>query len=67
MTLYQQKLPPARVAYIYTSGFVFSMISTLLSLAAKQHEFQQRFFHISEREAAEEWLLGRDATIPNRP
>jgi hypothetical protein len=65
--LYQQPLPPARVAYVYTSGFVFSMVSALLSLAAKQHDFQQRFFHISDREAAEEWLLGQDATLPHRP
>ena len=67
MALYQQQLPPARVAYVYTSGFVFSMVSALLSLAAKQYEFQQRFFHVSDREAAEEWLLGRDATLPHRP
>jgi hypothetical protein len=67
MTLYQHELPPARVAYVYTSGFVFSMVSALLSLAAKQYDFQQRFFHVSEREEAEAWLLGRDATIPHRP
>jgi len=67
MTLYQQQLPPARVAYVYTSGFVFSMVSALLSLAARQHDFQQRSFPISERQAAEDWLLGRDATLPHRP
>jgi hypothetical protein len=67
MALYQHELPPARVAYVYTSGFVFSMVSALLSLAAKQYDFQQRFFHTSERQTAEDWLLGRDATLPHRP
>lgn len=67
MTRYDHKPPPARVAYVFTSGFVFSMVSALLSLAAKQYEFQQRFFPISERQTAEEWLLGRDATLPHRP
>jgi hypothetical protein len=67
MTRYHHEPPPARVAYVYTSGFVFSMVSALLSLAAKQYDFQQRFFPITEREAAEEWLLGQDATLPNRP
>jgi hypothetical protein len=67
MTRYHHEPPPARVAYIYTSGFVFSMVSALLALAAKQYDFQQRFFHVSEREEAEAWLLGRDATIPHRP
>lgn len=65
--LYQQNLPPARVAYVYTSGFVISMVSALLSLASRQYDFQQRFFHISDRQAAEDWLIDRDATIPNRP
>lgn len=67
MTRYQHEPPPARVAYLYTSGFVFSMVSALLSVAAKQYDFQQRFFHTSERPEAEEWLLGRDATLPHRP
>lgn len=65
--LHKQPLPPARVAYIYTSGFVFSMVSALLSLAAKQHDFQQRFFHIKDRRAAETWLLDQDVTLPHRP
>lgn len=67
--LYQQKLPPARVAYVYTSGFVFSMVSALLSLAPQGYEFQQQFFPISERAEAEAWLVGhdQDATLPNRP
>lgn len=67
MAKYQDNLPPARVAYVYNSGFVFSMVSALLSLAAKQYDFQQRFFPSSERQAAQDWLLGRDATLPHRP
>lgn len=67
MMRYQHEPPPARVAYLYTSGFVFSMVSALLAVAAKQYDFQQRFFHTSERPEAEEWLLGRDETLPRRP
>lgn len=64
---YDHELPPARVAYVYTSGFVFSMVNALISLAPKSYVFQQRFFHREERQDAEIWLLGKDATIPNRP
>jgi hypothetical protein len=64
---YQQKLPPARVAYIYKSGFVFSMVSALLALAPQQYEYQQRFFQANDRDEAVIWLSDKDATLPSRP
>jgi hypothetical protein len=65
--LYQQTLPPARVAYIYKSGFVFSMVNALLSVAPHKYEFDQRFFQTNDRPEAVIWLLGKDATLPSRP
>lgn len=50
-------LPAIRVAYLYHAGFVVSLVQALIDLVAERKLARRRFFHISERAAAEAWLL----------
>ena len=54
---YKGNLPPTRFVYLYTSGFMVSIVRTFLAFIPERNTVQRQSFHVSEREKAETWLL----------
>jgi hypothetical protein len=57
MMTYKAKLPDVRVVSLYQGGFMVSILRAFLTIMPERHDVHRRFLHVTERAAAEAWLM----------
>lgn len=50
----------ARIAYVYTGGFMMPIVKSIFSLIRNASHVQRQYFPISDKAHAEAWLLKTD-------